>query len=128
MNMLNCNYRSGRAISAPAFRKKEESKKTFEVERRQRWADECDSDNDNFMGKDVGEEEALKILRSKGFPHARKAEYKEEMAKQVHPEMEETENNMRAHGERIGRRQRGRGRLDVVHRRQAGAQNVGGQW
>ena len=61
LNMLNCNYRSGGAITAPALRKREEAKKTFEVERRPSWADECNSDNDNLMGKDVGEEEALRL-------------------------------------------------------------------
>ena len=126
LNMLSCNCRQGRAISAPALRKKEESKKTFEVDRWQIWADECDSDNDNFMGKDIGEEEALKILRSRGFPHARRSEFKEEYAKSAYAEMKEVEDEMCANGERIGRRRRGRGRLDLVHRRQGGAQNAEG--
>ena len=76
------------------------------------------------MGKDVGEEEALKILKSKGFPRARKVEFKEEIAKGAYPEIKEVEDKMCTHGERIGRRQRGRGRLDFVHRCQGGAQNV----
>ena len=126
LSMLNCNYRQGRAISAPALRKKEESKKTFKVERRPRWSDECDSDGDNFMGKDVGEEEALRMLRSMGFPHARKMEFKEETAKSAYPEVKEVEGDMCTYGEHIGRKQRGRGRLDFVHGGQGGAQKVGG--
>ena len=84
---------------------------------------ERDSDNGDFMGKDVGEEEALKVLRSRGFPHARRAEFKEEHAKCAYPEVKEAEDKMCTHGEHIGRRQRGRGRLDFGHRRQGGAES-----
>ena len=79
------------------------------------------------MGKDVGEEEALKILRSRGFPHARKDEFKEEVANSAYPEVKEVEDDMCTHGERIGRRQRGRGPLDFVRRGQGGAQKIGGR-
>ena len=41
------------------------------------------------MGKDIGEEEAIKLLKARGFPHARKEEYRCETGKEPYPEMKE---------------------------------------
>ena len=61
LNELGCFYREGRAITAPALRHEGGKKKTFESERRPRWADENESEGENYMGKDVGEKEAIKM-------------------------------------------------------------------
>ena len=110
-NELGCSYREGRAITAPALRQEGEKKKVFESESRPRWADENESEGENYMGKDVGEDEAIKLLKSRGFPHARKGEYQCEKGKEPYPEVKEIEDKMTTEGEAIGRHQRGRGGL-----------------
>ena len=70
------------------------------------------------MGKDVGEEEAVKLLKAPGFPHARREEHRCEVGKEPYPELKEIEDKMSQEGERIGRRQRGRGGLPVHWPRQ----------
>ena len=63
------------------------------------------------MGKDVGEDEAIKLLKARGFPHARKGEYRCEEGKEPYAEVKEIEDKMTKEGESIGRSQRGRGGL-----------------
>ena len=63
-NELGCHYGEGRAITAPALRHEGGKKKTFESERRPRWTDESECEGESVMGKDVGEEGAIKILKA----------------------------------------------------------------
>ena len=47
LHLLRCNYREGRPASAPALRHKGTEKKIFKTEKRARWADENESEDEN---------------------------------------------------------------------------------
>ena len=114
LTMLGCIYQEGRPESAPALRHKGTERKILEVEKRPRWSDENDSDNEedsNYHGRVIGGKAAIELLKRVGFPHTRARDYRREQARDPYPELPECRDPMSDLGESIGRDNRGRSSL-----------------